>query len=71
MKNPLMRFFLGLTLLVMVMTASCAASVLVTEVMYHPRSYEDYFEYLELFNTGDVPVSLYSWAVGGAKISKS
>lgn len=36
-------------------------AVFINEVMYHPASERDEEEYIELFNPGDVPVSLQAW----------
>jgi len=40
-------------------------TVLISELMYNPRSNEDYFEYIELYNSGTAPIVLDGWSIPG------
>ena len=37
--------------------------VVISEIMYAPRVYEDWFEFIEIHNTGPETVSLGGWSL--------
>ncbi|MDG2123773.1 MAG: Ig-like domain-containing protein, partial [Verrucomicrobiales bacterium] len=41
---------------------SPAENIVINEIMYHPESESDADEFIELHNTGDVPVDLSAWS---------
>ena len=48
------------------MTTEGYASVVISEIMYHPQSDDRLDEYVELLNTGDHPADLTGWSVTSA-----
>jgi hypothetical protein len=45
--------------------SSALANVVITEIMYHPTSYLETEEFVELYNTDSVTVNLENWQVNG------
>ncbi len=38
-------------------------NIIISEIMYHPSSQNDLEEYIELYNTGNFPISLKDWTI--------
>ncbi|MCK4660099.1 MAG: CotH kinase family protein [Phycisphaerae bacterium] len=49
----------------LVATAPAAADVVINEIMYHPASYLEFDEFLELHNIGPTVVDLQDWVIDG------
>lgn len=55
-----LRWF-ALTLLLAALTSPLRAAVVISELFYHPASEQDRDEWVELHNTGPLPVDLSGW----------
>jgi len=51
------ELFLALVLFVVV------ESLLITEIMYNPRDYDDFFEYMEIFNEQNSAIDISLWSI--------
>ncbi|NOX35946.1 MAG: hypothetical protein GXO78_00260 [Calditrichaeota bacterium] len=49
---------------VMWMVASAGAQVVISEIMFYPDTLAAYTEYVEIYNAGEMPVSLEGWRIG-------